>query len=420
MGHPTNFENLVLIVGTNPLPDLVTALHFLNTNSHLKKIFLIHSTGNLNGTFSTKKYADNLVKLLRDKFSDINIDLFGVDNIESIKSIYTELSSKKEFQESWSFHVNLTGGTKTMGIGVYEYFKEKAEFSYLSARDFVLYNENGISITGDLRKEISLELNDVLAIHNFYKFNKDKTEKFDSSDVDMYFKVLIEENKLKEFLDYWEKIRGIFKSNRGTFYKKEVIINNFLEYQKQNPIHELFLEICNKFPDNFKILDDSGKLYNYDRLPTKETIVYLIDYIDGDWFEKYISEIFRNKVLENINIYYNWEVKNYDWKNNKSKFELDIILIKGYQLYIISLTSANKIYLIKSKAFEVINRSRQIGGQEARSVLVHCGDHDINELIIEQMLNETGSGDNFNAIGIDNIKENNLINIILDFINKER
>jgi hypothetical protein len=42
-----DFETLVLLIGTNPLPNLVVAEYFFKNNKNLKKIFLVHSKENI-------------------------------------------------------------------------------------------------------------------------------------------------------------------------------------------------------------------------------------------------------------------------------------------------------------------------------------------------------------------------------------
>ncbi len=41
VGKKYNFENLVLLVGTNPLPNYVVGKHFLMNNPDLKKIWQV-------------------------------------------------------------------------------------------------------------------------------------------------------------------------------------------------------------------------------------------------------------------------------------------------------------------------------------------------------------------------------------------
>jgi hypothetical protein len=57
-----------------------------------------------------------------------------------------------------------------------------------------------------------------------------------------------------------------------------------------------------------------------------------------------------------------------------TKFEVDIIAIRGYQMFAISCTTSDKKDLLKLKLFEAYVRARQMGGDEARIALVCCSD----------------------------------------------
>ena len=51
-----NFEDLILLVGTNPLPNYVVAKYFLLNNPNLKTIWLVHSEKQ-NDNAGTKQIA---------------------------------------------------------------------------------------------------------------------------------------------------------------------------------------------------------------------------------------------------------------------------------------------------------------------------------------------------------------------------
>lgn len=440
MENPTNFENLVLIVGTNPLPDLVTALHFLESNSHLRNIFLIHSTGNINGTISTKLYADNLYVLLSTKYTDIKFTFLGIDNIDSIKCINLELSKKIDLKDSSAFHVNLTGGTKTMGIGVYDFFKDKCEFSYLSARDYILHNEKGSGISGDLRKIIKISFDDIIRIHG-YQVKTEKNKKvdisskgyipktdydalFNTGEADKYFynkinSELVEgRNQILDYIDEYSLIRNIFFKGENTLSTEDQL-KKINEYFCKNTIGTEYLNIHKLLPADFKFFNNDNCIK--EPFPNKEQIKKTVKYLDGKWFEKYVYNIIKNeKYFNEYDVCYEWEITKKEWGDPNASFELDIMIIYGYQLYLVSITTASNRHIIKSKAFEVISRARQIGGQEAKAMLLSFASQKLTEKIIKEMQVETGSGKTFLAISIDNIKERELLAELKSFITKER
>jgi len=62
-----DFEHLVLLMGTNPLPNYVVAEYFLTHNRKLENIWLVHSErfGRQEGTLTQ---AENLESILRRFF----------------------------------------------------------------------------------------------------------------------------------------------------------------------------------------------------------------------------------------------------------------------------------------------------------------------------------------------------------------
>ena len=52
------------------------------------------------------------------------------------------------------------------------------------------------------------------------------------------------------------------------------------------------------------------------------------------------------------------------------EFEVDVVLVRGHRLFLISCTTDTTLAQCKSKLFEVAMRARQLGGDLARSALV--------------------------------------------------
>ncbi len=64
MSTNLNFSNLVLLVGTNPLPNYVVAKYFCSNNKNLRRIWLLYSekTAFEEGT---KQYAEDIEAVLK-------------------------------------------------------------------------------------------------------------------------------------------------------------------------------------------------------------------------------------------------------------------------------------------------------------------------------------------------------------------
>jgi hypothetical protein len=56
------------------------------------------------------------------------------------------------------------------------------------------------------------------------------------------------------------------------------------------------------------------------------------------------------------------------------QFDVDVIALRGYQLFAFSCSTESRKGLLKTKLFEAHIRARQLGGDEARVALVCCSD----------------------------------------------
>ena len=129
----------------------------------------------------------------------------------------------------------------------------------------------------------------------------------------------------------------------------------------------------------------------------------------------------------NIPIEANWYIKK---TKGKKTFELDVILINGYQVCGISCTTSNYESRCKSKGFEVLHRVNQIGGEEAKAILITClpkektGKEGEKIKTVEEMDSDlktiTGSDDEkLLVLGIDDLKEDKVWKKIKGFVWKD-
>lgn len=316
------FNHLVLLIGTNPLPNFVVADYFLKNNSKIKNIWLVYSEENyLQG--GTNKQAANLEELIRKRWKDKHSSLeFPLEKIplldvsDAVK-IRQDIQSKmlKRWKPSEGFHLNYTGGTKAMATHTYICLQElknyQRSFSYLDANNFRLIGDDQKIIAEKLRDKVSMEFAELIALHGFIRSNRDK-----SSTVDK-----IEQEKL---------------------------FNSFINKRKE-------------------------------------------ELKDGWWLETYLAEKIRNKMglkLKENNILQNWEIRKSDWRKN---FELDVILLYGYHLIGLSCTISGKSDNVKLKGFEIIQRCKQIAGDEARTIIVGGLERGHTELLQKELEYESGA-----------------------------
>ncbi|NUO83238.1 hypothetical protein HUU05_24460 [candidate division KSB1 bacterium] len=352
-------DHLILLVGTNPLPNFVVADYFLQNNSKLQTIWLLYSEEN-NFQASTNRQAKKLETLLRKRWQGKHVSLkfplekISLTDVSDAATILREIENKmlRGWQANQSFHLNYTGGTKAMATHVYRRLQELQKrgqhpFSYLDANNFRLVvdnygierfvGEDGIE-TDDLRQKVQVEFEDLIALHDFVRKNHDS-------------------------------------------------------------------------PAN---LEEAKQLFQQYIQPGKKA-----DIKDGHWLETYLAQQIQEKLGSKLNnpdgVLQNWEIRKSTWR---TYFELDIILLHGYHLTGLSSYKGSKKPEAKNKGFEIIQRCRQIGGDEARAIIVAGLEKPHTDLLQEELEYETGCDrKNVLALGLADLRnEESYLNKIEKFV----
>jgi len=304
MDQYKEFNHLILLIGTNPLPNFVVADYFLQNNRNIKTIWLLHSEANALQA-GTDGQARNLEALLHKRWHGQHANLrfplekVSLSDVSHAATIREELERRmlRRWGADDEFHLNYTGGTKAMAIHAYLCLQERQKrgqrpFSYLDANNFRLVGDDADIIADNLREKVQIEFADLIGLHGFIqKKTQDGRQKHENAELERAF-------------------------------------------------------------DQFS----HGKK---------------VDIAGGDWLEDYLAQKISNTLdgqLNNPNgVLQNWKIKKPNWRKD---FELDIILLHGYHLIGLSCTTKDDESIVKQKGFEIIQRTRQIGGDEARAIIV--------------------------------------------------
>jgi len=341
MDNCKEFNHLILLIGTNPLPNFVVADYFLQINHNIQTIWLIHSEAN-KLQVGTDKQAKNLEALLRKRWEGKHqslrfpLEKVSLSDVSDAVTIRGEIEKRllKKLSNSEIFHLNYTGGTKAMASHVYlclEALQKSGQrpFSYLDGNNFrLIVDEYGI-IADDLRQKVQIDFAELIGLHGFQRVNQDRPIDF---------------------------------SNAQNMFQK------FIDPSRTEPVTE------------------------------------------GYWLEEYIAVTFQKKLANRLNsgegVLHNWVIKNPDWW---TKFELDVIFVHGYHLTGISCTVGFKKESCKSKGFEIIQRTKQIGGDEARAILITGSNKNQTKILQDELVFETGgSQNNVLALGIEDLRNEKL------------
>lgn len=417
------FRHLILLIGTNPLPNFVVADYFLKHNENLQKIWLVHSEAN-HLQAGTNIQADNLEKLLKKKWNEekkhqnlkFPLEKISISDVSHAEAIRRDIDSKMlEKLKNDKVHLNYTGGTKAMSTHVYWLVKGKikdnSSFSYLDARKFRLIDDKG-EIADDLRKEVLITFDELIKLHGFERCNND--ENFEFSESLTVFEKLIDNDQLTLFYDSNGGYnRKLFENKKGGLAEKV----KELDKQKADALNALipndtFKSVVMRMPEANRLFTPEGK-FNGNIPNTK--FEKSVEFLDGLWLEHYTAKVLRES-LKNISApLINWKIKKPEWSSNLD-FELDVILLNGYHLTGISCTTSGTKGLCKSKGFEIIHRTRQIGGDEAKAILITRLKSGDKEKLQNELIYDTGGDKNILVLGIDDLKKERLVSAIQKFI----
>lgn len=408
----TDFDTLLLLIGTNPIPNFVVAEYFLKTNINLKKIVLIFSEDTKHQR-GTGEYAEKIKHrlLLRNPNRSVEFLKIPLSDIGSSRAIVTDLKSRLSplLKSSNSIHLNYTGGTKSMGIHVYEFlqrdFKNSKTFSYLDARKFRLIYDETERTSDDLRERVKLDVDEIIDLHGFEKLTTKALSTNDFEEAIELFGKLIEQNKLTDYLNSYSG--ELFRENDNLIEKARKLAEKLGHYKAHGP----FLEIDQKLPDSLRLFNPDGSLRQD---LTNQGVKTSVKFFDGVWLELYVLKILKKlSQTHSFKVEHDIVLRKKDWPAG-TNFQLDLVLVKGYQLVGISCTTSNQKSICKNKGFEIFLRSRQIGGDESRAILITRLNEKAHLQLEEELQVDTGGSKNILVLGESDLREEKLTQKILD------
>jgi hypothetical protein len=431
-----DFTDLALLVGTNPLPNFITANFFLKNNLNLQRIWLIHSEDRPEwGQRGTWKDAEAICKLLKSRANQSEkIEFFYVplSNVGSARQIKADLEKRlfKNVLFQTKIHLNYTGGTKAMAVHVYRHMEEQYQdnitFSYLDARNCVLKMDSDRiweNISPDLRDEVGIRLEDLIQLHGYQKLSSKCMDDWGVANQIIEEKI-INAGRIDSYLNWQKKfVRNYFKDEKAKWI---CTTNKYLKRLGVLDEQDRRIDcICEKMRQQFRrdtpdtiieaaqalknptFVDEKGELWIPEPKTSNNEFKARIEhplkgFFEGKWLEAFVQSLIERNIKSEpdlrekyekglIDLQGNWEIQKSDGK----MFELDVIVVNGYQICGISVTTSDEEETVKLKCFEILHRVRQIGGEEARAVMVSCLTKERAEEVAAEMKITTGSEQDF-------------------------
>lgn len=362
---------LITLVGSNPLPVYVSIEALLKFGHAFDRILFVFSSG-------TKCYTDYVIKALQSKGDHGNgyeyCDL-GQDQRNSTEICNKVRTTLQNLGNNITLiHYNYTGGTKTMALNTYrailEYVRcmngitlELSDLNPETHKLSILEESSARQIpkNGNLLEHIKCNLDEIVALHGLSE-KKDGLRKLPASP-------FLGMDTPQVYYQFVQALYDDYKLLSG-YHDKWCLYRN----HKNKVYNQLSKLGLSDFPSLTKELDIPGQvplLAKFGSTPEwKENLYDFCQFVDGKWLEQYVFETLNDTMkAHTINcddIRMGYEVK----LSGQRKSELDVIVIKGYQLTLISCTTSSSIGLVKHKAFEAVYRARQLGGEQANIIVV--------------------------------------------------
>lgn len=374
-------KTLILLVGENPLPNYIVA-KFLSKVEHkdeqLKPTQILLVTTN-----QMEKVASRLGALLK-KECGLACKQLPWDSKISYQGLAAAFLQNAP--DTTFLHLNYTGGTKQMATCAIRALSSakssqpgiKIEASYLEASSHSLRFEISTEDIFDLRRRTSLSLSEMLALHGYT--SPDYLPITPNPNYTKYGKII---ERLRQLASEEEP------GGRQAFCR-------FQQWRTRQLISAPSTRILatagwlyeESLPDILQIVlsEVVSKTDTWEQQPELKKLL-----LDGDWLLQAVLERFQVVLRQPLAL----TVTDQAAELIVSKVRHDLVLIQGYQLTVINCaaigceTGTELRKRLRGRALETAYYARQLGGEEARAILITLASHDE----VQQVTNELSSED---------------------------
>lgn len=420
---------LIMTVGTNALPVWVAWYHLKDQLEQPVKVRLIHTPG-------TKDEKDRLKIYCRDaNFLDSISTSPG--NPEKVHDdVQVVIDTLEEFTH---LHVHYTGGTKVMSVETvasleYGLSEENVEYytTYLDPRGdegpIIVDSYGNTYGPPDARNGVLVKLGKIAKLNGFELGEFEHQYHIGGKNYDIevcpapgiptpeqleagqiVLDAVCDQDVRRNFqhiFSYQDSDwNPTFTSQDGEFIYPDDA-GMFTLPNDANPIWQSdLLPELNKVYLKCQWDTTVGTLqYNGNHTATaaqKMDLKHLHKFFNGIWleyaaygaFEKALKKICEeNLVRSNYQLFHSVHVRRANAMDLKVRpFELDVVAVLGYQIVVVSCTFSGYPNTIKQKGIEAYHRAKQLGGDEARAIVLCSANPQYQSFIQDELQDETGS-----------------------------
>jgi hypothetical protein len=363
--EPFKTKHLILLVGANPLPNAVAGKLLAAPDG---TITLVHS-GSAAGTAYV---AQRLHGWLKKQKVVNTVELKEVEE-SSPSSIVRGVQERLNAIQPKTVGLNYTGGTKAMSVHAYRtvehWAREKSitpVFSYLDARTLEMVFDPVDAGSSEQRvyigRALELKLTDLLELHGWTLKHEPTCTALLPTAACALARACAEDSGFtawNQWIDseFRPKCR---RSDKEGWKNKTQLQSISLALPTSSHLREVVRSLRSelKMPvGNLGLVHEA-----FENEPKR-----LCEWLYGKWLEHYVLhalnelaiQLCLHECAQNI-------------VPNEVEFDVDVIALRGYQLFAFSCSTDTKKPLLKLKLFEAYIRARQLGGDEARVALVCC------------------------------------------------
>ena len=322
---------LILTVGTNPLPVWVAWYHLKDKLQKPIKVRLVHTKDTVDERDRLKKYCQGA-----DFLDPIQTSAGNPGTVRRDISVILN-----DLNEINNLHVHYTGGTKVMAVetvaGIEYDLPEDIDLdtSYLDPRTNsgpAIVNSSGRILVRDTRKGICANLKHIASLNGF---------------------------KLGPFRHRWGRGPSDYRDCLAAEEPQDEQLNCGEDWLDQGwaPLSKPRMLECGACAA----------------------------------FKQTLNDVCQNPNRSNYKIFRSVFVRRQDASDWDKNFELDVVAVLGYQIVVVSCTVDRNQDMIKKKGMEAILRARQLGGDEARAIVLCSAVKNVTDGIQRELHDEIGS-----------------------------
>ncbi len=355
-------DTLFLLIGTNPLPNYVSARLLAADGA---TIYLLHST-------DTLQVAERLQRSLGRVRPDVKIIPREIDEadgdkiVAKIGEILREIDRETD-STGKRVGLNYSGGTKSMAVHAYFALRKAFSngcFSYLDSRTLSMVIDLGDQPVQWVRigQSLPVRLEDLLLLHG-YRISSKKQPTRTPLQPELCSSIA-EVHSLPDGFRQWRAWVSTLD--------QAPVLPSIVDFPALKP----FLDACVRLCNGDVTEDAIARALGFKQIKSCS------NFFDGGWLEHHVlsAVVELGNELGISSFGNNIEIEAAVQKDTPN-LQLDIAAMRGYQLFAISCiateeaekeTDATKPGRAKEHLFEAFVRARQLGGDEANISLVSC------------------------------------------------